>query len=81
MDLTKIFVKERDPREKEIESLLKKSIEEWPIKSLECKEYLKQAIKIRENIERNKGRIYFEKYPEIPQKINSIIDKLWEYES
>ena len=81
MVLTKIFVKERDPREKEIESLLKKSIEEWPIRSLEGQDYLNEAIKIKKDIEREKGQIYFEKYPEIIFEIDETIKRLTEYES
>jgi len=81
MDLTKIFVKERDPREKEIKNLLRKTLEEWPEKSLNGKEYLKEAIDKKEDIEREKGQIYFEKYPEIPHQIDAVINKLVEYES
>jgi len=81
MVLTKIFVKKRDPREKEIKSLLEKSIEEWPMGSFEGREYLDQAIEIKEDIEREKGQIYFEKYPEIPLKIDAVIKELIEYES
>ena len=81
MDLTKIFVTKRDPREKEIEVLLEKVLEEWPKNGLVGKKYLKQAVDKKKNIERDKGQIYFEKYPEIPKRINSVIDELTEYES
>jgi len=81
MGLTNLLIKERDVREKEIEILLEKTLEAWPMGSFEGREYLDQAIEIKEKIEKEKGQIYFEKYPKVILKIDETIEKLMEYES
>jgi len=81
MGLTNLLIKKRDVREKEIEILLKKTLEAWPMGSFDGREYLDQAIEIKEKIEKEKGQIYFEKYPKILNKIDAVIKELIEYES
>ncbi len=49
--------------------------------SFDGKVYLRQATKLKRDIEREKGQIYFEKYPKILNKIDETIEKLMEYES
>lgn len=77
-------VGKRDKREKEIKSLLEKAIEEWPKNGFDGKDYLKKAGLLKEEIERERGIAYFQKYPEIPEMISQTIDKIdkfLEYES
>jgi len=71
----------RDKREEEIKSLLQKASEESHSNNIERINYLNQAKIIKEKIEREKGQIYFKKYPEIPKMINETTNKLIEYES
>jgi len=80
MSLTKVFVGERDKREKEIENLLEKTLEKWPENGLTGRGYLDQAIAKKEEIEKEKGKIYFKKYPEISQKIDAVVVKLFKDE-
>ena len=61
--------------------MLKKALEAWPMGSFDGKVYLRQATKLKRDIEREKGQIYFEKYPKILNKIDETIEKLMEYES
>ena len=55
-------------------------MEEWPKNVFTGREYLRKAITIKEKIFKEKGKIYFIKYPEIETKINSIIYKILIYE-
>ena len=80
MSLKKVLVGKRDPREKEIENLLKKTLEKWPENGLKGRGYLDQAIAKKEEIEKERGKIYFEKYPEISKKIDNVVVKLFEDE-
>ena len=81
MVLTEILVGKRDEREEEIEDLLKQTLEEWENNSLNGKSYLNKAIKLKSDIEREKGKVYFEKYPEISKRVGKVINKLLEYET
>ena len=81
MGLTNLLIKKRDVREKEIEILLKKTLEAWPMGSFDGRVYLHQATKLKRDIEKEKGQIYFEKYPKILNKIDAVIKELIEYES
>ena len=81
MGLTNLLIKKRDVREKEIQILLKKALEAWPMGSFDGRVYLHQATKLKRDIEKEKGQIYFEKYPKILNKIDAVIKELIEYES
>ncbi len=64
--LINLIVGKRDPREEEIKILLAR----------DGKDYLKEAIKIKESISRDRGTIYFEKYPEISNQIDEVSEEL-----
>ena len=59
----------------------KLTLEEWENNSLNGKSYLNKAIKLKSDIEREKGKVYFEKYPEISKRVGKVINKLLEYET
>lgn len=73
--LAELIIRKRDYREKEIKTLLEKAMEEWPKNVFTGREYLRKAISLKEVIFKEKGEIYFIKYPEIPNMINSLIKK------
>ena len=81
IEVLKEFVGKRDKREKDIEDLLKKALKEWPNNSFEGKSYLDNAIKIKLDIKREKGKIYFDKYPEISIMLGEAVNKLFEYQT
>ena len=81
MGLIEVLVGKRDKREEEINDLLEKVLKEWPKKNHKGKTYLTQATDKKAEIEKERGTIYFDKYPEIPNKIKAIINKLMGYES
>ena len=77
--LINLIVGKRDPREEEIEILLDEAKKTGEENSLNGKNYLKEAIKIKKNICQDRGKIYFNKYPEIPDQIKEVIEKLNKY--
>jgi len=70
------FVGKRDEREQEINNLLEKALAGESENGFKVREYVTQAISKKEEIEKERGTIYFEKYPEIPEKINKAINYL-----
>ena len=76
-----LMIGKRDSREKLIEALLGRSIEEQSKNYHLSKVYLKQAIRIENEIEKDRGRIYFIKYPEMKNNINFLTTKILKYEN
>ena len=68
--LLKTIIGKRDKREKEIIELLVDSIKKEKTNNGEGS--LKKARELYKELFKDRGKLYFEKYPEISQKIDAV---------